>query len=306
MLKRSDLFLPELIAALCRRQVSSPSSPFPQRGAHASRLRGSSLEFSEHTEYSPGDDLKHLDWKVFAKTDRYYVRRYEDERLARAVVVVDASNSMRYGEEEEGGLKGSKFHTACQLAVALSTMLARQGDAAGLSVAAKEPLLLLPKPGSAQVNSIADVLLNCRVGGDRGVSEAVVEAALKLRRNSTLYIISDFLTEGDETLHFLGGLKARQFNLGLIQVLHPDELVLPFDKPLRFLDLELDAQASLDPDNLRAAYVEEMKTFVNGLKAKALSLGAGHCLIYDPLHAAARLAALLARSEPGRVGDGVA
>lgn len=303
MFERSDLHDPELAAALSRRAIAGPASPWPQRGGHASRLRGASLEFAEHTEYSPGDDLKHLDWKVYAKTDRHYVRRYEDERLSRVTVVLDASSSMAYGGE--AGLIGSKFQLAAKIAVALISALLRQGDAAGLLLAGPEPFALAPRPGAAQLEAALAALQNAKAGGSMPVTPACADAAQRLGSSGTLVVVSDFLHEEDEKLSFLAGLGARGIGAKLVCVLHPDETGLPFATPLKFTDLETEAQITLDPDSVRAAYVREIRAHLEGLAATAAGYGAGFALVRSGNEALARLPGLFASgSEAGGAWTG--
>lgn len=297
MLERKDLYDPELVGALVSRRMGQTASPHPQRGVHRSRFKGASLEFAEHTEYSPGDDLKRLDWKIFAKTDRYYVRRYEDERLARALIAVDASNSMTYGGTE-GGLIGSKFHLAAVAAVAAATALVKQGDAVGLMVTGLDPIYLEPRPGQAQVEAVLEVLRNTRPGKDAPVGEAVSEAVLKLGRSASLMVVSDLLHEEDEDLGFLAGLASRRIFSGILQVLSPDETDLPFEGGLKFIDLETAGELMLDPDGVRAAYAGEMAAFIRGVRKRAGDLGAPWALVRERGELPSALGAVLTRLDP--------
>lgn len=289
MFERADLHDPELAAALTRRGVAGPSSPWPQRGGHPSRLRGASLEFSEHTEYTPGDDIKSLDWRLYAKTDRYYVKRYEDERLSRAMIVVDGSESMTYGGGED--MRGSKFQLSAKIAVALASALVRQGDAAGLALLGPAPVYLAPRPGAQQVEVILEVLQNAKVGGSAPVTPGCVEAAQRLGSSGTFVVISDFLHIEDEGLEFLAGLAARGVNARLVDVLHPDETALPFDKPLKFVDIETSADLVIDPDGVRKAYVAEIRAHLAALREKATGFGAGFTLVTTQGEAVGRLPA---------------
>lgn len=297
MFDRADLHDPELAAALARRGVAGPASPWPQRGGHPSRLRGASLEFSEHTEYTPGDDVKSLDWRLYAKTDRYYVKRYEDERLSRAVIAVDCSESMAYGGGED--LKGSKFQLAARIAVALASALTRQGDAVGLSLLGPDSFYLAPRPGAQQVEVILEVLQNAKVGGAAPVTPGCVEAAQRLGSSGTFVVLSDLLHVEDEGLKFLPGLAARGVNARVACVLHPDEAGLPFDKVLKFHDMETAAELVLDPDGVRKAYVAEIKAHLAGLAERATGFGAGFTLVTTGGEALARLPAFFSGALAG-------
>lgn len=298
MLDRTDIHAPELTEALTRRFIGAPASPYPQRGGHTSTLRGASPEFSEHTEYNPGDDLKSLDWKVFAKTDRYYVKRYEDERLSRALIVVDCSNSMSYGRYPDS-LRGSKYQLAAQIALSLMNALLRQGDAAGLILASPKPFVLAPRPGLAQLDAGAEVLLTATVGGDAALAPFALDAAQRLGRHGSLYIIGDLLKEGDETLSYLAGTAQRDIDARLVHTLHTDETSLPFERVIKFLDLEAPLELTIDPDAVRKAYIEEMRGFVDGVKARAREFGAGYALVRDEVEAIRKLPRLLSNGGRG-------
>lgn len=299
MLERKDLYDPDLVGALVARRMGQTASPHPHRGIHQSRFMGASLEFAEHAEYSPGDDLKRLDWKIFAKTDRYYVRRYEDERLGRALIIVDGSNSMSYGGKE-GGQLGSKFHLASVAAVGIAAALIKQGDAVGLMLTGPAPIYLEPRPGEAQLEAVLEVLKNANIGKNTPIGAFVAEAALKIGRSASLIIISDLLHEEDENLDFLKGLASRRIYPGIIQVLSPDETDLPFEGGLRFVDLESEGVLQIDPDGVRRAYAEEMGTFITGIRKKAADLGTPWALVRSNGDLKAKLGNVLTGLDPTR------
>lgn len=281
MLDRADLFDGELVGRLTRREISGPPSPFPHRGIHQSPHRGASLEFSEHTEYSPGEDLRHLDWKVYAKSDRYFVKRYEDERLQRAVFLVDASASMSYGGEP-GGLRGSKYHLAGRAVVALAACLLHQGDAVGLAVAgtpAREGAWLPPRSGLRQLEAMIEILGQGVPEGPAELSGACGHVAERLGRGAAVFAASDFLDESEEELPGLRFLKARGLSPRAIQVLHVDEIDLPFENTTRFLDLEGAGSLVLDPLAVRRAYAEEIRAFLRRISAGAALLGVPYALL---------------------------
>lgn len=273
MLDRSDIFDPDLTARLSRFAIPGPPSPHPHRGQHRSPRRGASLEFSEHTQYAPGDDLRHLDWKVFAKTDRYLVKRYEDERVQRAVLLVDASASMTYGGEG-GTLRGSKYHLAARAAVALAACLVRQGDAVGIEVAGgEESAWLPPRGGSAHLEAVIEVLAAARPAGTADLTAACRSVGERLKRGAAVFLVSDLLDEGQEGLPGARMLKARGLEPRVLHVLHADELDLPFENTTRFEDLEGPSFLVLDPLPLRRAYAEEVRAFVRGTARAAETLG---------------------------------
>ncbi len=292
LLDRADLYDPALVARLSRREIPGPPSPHPHRGLHRSRRRGASLEFSEHTLYTPGDDLRHLDWKFLAKTDRYLVKRYEDERLQRVVLLVDASASMAYGAAN-GSLRSSKYHLAARLAAALGACLLKQGDAVGVELAGgEERVWLPPRSGSAQLDAVLEVLGGARPAGLAALSGACRGVGERLKRDAAVFLFSDFLDEGEDDLEGVRVLRARGLAPRVVHLLHADEVDLPFENTTRFLDLEGPGSLVLDPLPLRRAYREEITAFVRGLAANAEALGVPHAFLSgadDPAPALGRL-----------------
>ncbi|MEW6486552.1 MAG: DUF58 domain-containing protein [Thermodesulfobacteriota bacterium] len=297
MLTRADLFDPVLVARLSRREIPGPPSPYPHRGLHRSARRGASLEFSEHTLYARGDDLRHLDWKFLAKTDRFLVKRYEDERLQRAVLLVDASRSMVYGAEN-GGLRSSKYHLAARLAAALAACLLRQGDAVGVHLAGgEEGVWLPPRSGSAQLGAVLEVLGGARPAGEAALGTACRGVGERLKRDAAVFVFSDFLDEGEERLEGARLLRARGLAPRVVHLLHAEEVDLPFENTTRFLDLEGPANLVLDPLPLRRAYREEISAFVRGLARQAEALGVPHAFLSGADDPAPALGRLLRRAQ---------
>lgn len=299
MLDRSDLYDAGLVDRLTRREIGGPPSPHPHRGVHRSPRRGASLEFSEHAEYSPGDDLKHLDWKVVAKSDRYFVKRYEDERLQRAAFLVDASASMGYGGAGPADARGSKYHLAARVAVAVGACLLHQGDAVGLSLAGgAEAAWLPPRSHAGQLDAVMEVLGAAAPAGPAALPAACAALAERLGRGAAVFVLSDCLDPDDEELGGLRFLAARGLSPRLVHVLHADELDLPFDQTTRFLDLEGPGSLVLDPLAVRRAYAEEMRAFLERVARGADLLGLPRALVTtaaDPAPALARLLRLLGR-----------
>ena len=298
MLDRAALYDPDLIARLAGAELAGPPSPFPHRGGHRSRRRGASLEFSEHNEYAPGDDLRHLDWKVLGKTDRLFVKRYEDERLQRVLLLIDASASMGYGADAAG--VGSKYHLAARVAVALAACLLRQGDAVGVRLApVASGAALPPRSGGAQLDSVIEVLGGCRPDGAADLTGACRETGEILGGAAAVFVLSDLLDEGEEKLEGLRWLRARGIAVRLIHVLHADEVSLPFENTSRFVDLESAGSQVLDPVPLRRAYREEIRAFVHGVARTAGALGVPHALCTSAEDPAPAVGSLLRQMRRG-------
>lgn len=293
MLDRSDIMDSDLVARLSFQTVPGPPSPFPHRGIHSSPRRGASLEFSEHAEYTPGEDVRDMDWKVYAKSDRYFLKRYEDERLQRAFFLLDASNSMRYGAAAGELLKGSKFHTAARIAAALASKLIHQGDAVGLGFAGEEEnSFLSPRAGRHQFEAIIDLLCSGLLGGRARLKDSWSSLGERLRSGAAVFILSDFLDHDPDDLEELGVLAARGIKARMIHLLHRDEVDLPFENTTRFPDMEGPDFEVLDPDAVRTAYMEEITGFARGLASAADSIGIPHAFIVtdeDPVPAISEL-----------------
>ncbi|RMG88690.1 MAG: DUF58 domain-containing protein [Candidatus Dadabacteria bacterium] len=300
MLDRADLYDPGLVARLSRWTIPGPPSAYPQRGVHRSPRRGASLEFSEHTEYAPGDDLRHMDWRVYAKTDRLYVKRYEDERLQRAVLLVDASGSMAYGASGDG-LRGSKYHRAARWAVAVAACLLRQGDAVGLYVAGGTGAegTLAPRGGVGHLGAVIEALAGVRPGGEARLEAATRVLADRVGRSAAVFAFSDLLDPEAEALEPFRVLRARGLAPRVCHLLHPDELDLPFEDTTRFLDLEGPAELVLDPLAVRRAYRQEIEAYRRALAARAETQGIPYAFAAtheDPVPPLGRLLAAARRN----------
>lgn len=280
MLERTDIIDSELAARLRAHEVPGPPTVFPHRGGHASPKRGSSLEFSEHREYAPGEDTRDLDWKLFARTDRYYLKRYEDERLQRVAFLVDASASMRFGEMSDRGLQGSKFHLAARVAWALASLLLHQGDAVGLHMAGGSvPAFLRPRSGRHQADDIAEILEKTEPGGPAGLSERIRTEGEILKSSAALFVLSDFLDSPEQDLDMLRLLSVRGIRPRILHILHRDEIDLPYEDTTRFLDLEGTDSLTLDPESIRQAYRQEIQTFVREISGRSEQFGIPYALI---------------------------
>jgi len=245
-------------------------------GLHRSPQHGQSVEFAEHKEYAPGDEIKHIDWRAYAKSDRYTVKRYEMESNLRAVIVVDGSGSMGFGR---GALKKLDYANIC--AGALSVLLSRQGDQVALMVAGS------PEPrgeklpagvrsfhpfgaSSGHTQELLRQLDETRAEGSTQLASALDFAAEKAGRRAMFVVISDFFdAAGDEkgSLSALARLRSRRHDVLAIQTLDREELDFPFDDPTRFLGME-DGEIEIDaqPRQIRDSYLEELARFLAKVK----------------------------------------
>ncbi|WP_408889011.1 DUF58 domain-containing protein [Myxococcus faecalis] len=231
-------------------------------GLHKSPHQGQSVEFAEHKEYAPGDELRHLDWKAYGKFDKYYVKRFEHETNLRAVMVVDASASMGY---QSGAL--SKLEVATTLAGALSYLLVRQQDAAGLALLTGGKWKDVPPRASAgHLNVLLDTLDATAAGGTTDLGSAADHLAEVLPRRSTVIVLSDLLDEKQDALKRVLALRQRKNDVSLFHVVDPAELTFPFDDPTLFMDMEGEGRIEVNPREIKESYLEEFHAFLANVK----------------------------------------
>ncbi len=254
-------------------------------GLHRSPFHGFSVEFSEHRKYVPGDDPRLLDWNVFAKTDRYYIRKYQAETNLDTYLLVDMSGSMDYPKLDEpdfaeGRLR--KIDYAICLAAAIGHMLIHQQDAVGLATfAEKLRSFLPPKAKRSHLMAILTELTNVRPYGLTGLAQAIHDVADRVRKRSMIVLFSDLLADDVapvvEALHHL---RFRGHDLIVFHVLSEDEAVFPFRGPQRFTDVESDAFVDTDAEAIRAAYLEELSRFVEQYRSEVASVRADFVSIH--------------------------
>ncbi|NMO17601.1 DUF58 domain-containing protein [Pyxidicoccus fallax] len=232
-------------------------------GLHKSPHQGQSVEFAEHKEYAPGDELRHLDWKAYGKFDKYYVKRFEHETNLRAVMVVDASASMGY---RSGAL--SKLEVATTLAGALCYLLVRQQDAAGLALMAGGKWRDVPPRASAgHLNVLLDTLESTEPKGATDLASAADHLVEVLPRRSTVIVLSDLLDENQEALKRILTLRQRKNDVTVFHLVDPAELTFPFDDPTLFLDMEGEGRIEVNPREIKESYLEEFNAFLASTKA---------------------------------------
>lgn len=232
-------------------------------GLHKSPHQGQSVEFAEHKEYAPGDELRHLDWKAYGKFDKYYIKRFEHETNLRSVMVVDASASMGY---RSGAM--SKLEVASTLAGALCYLLVRQQDAAGLAVMTGGAFKDVPPRASAgHLNVLLDALEKTSPTGGTDLLGAADHLAEVLPRRSTVMVFSDLLDEQGDALKRILALRQRKNDVAVFHVVDPAELTFPFDDPTLFLDMEGEGRIEVNPREIKQSYLEEFGAFLAGVKS---------------------------------------
>ena len=242
-------------------------------GLHKSPFKGFSVEFAEHRQYGPGDEIRHIDWRAFGKSDRYYVKEYEEETNLKAYLVVDSSGSMKYA-----GKTVSKFEHARRLAASLAYLMISQRDAVGL-VTFDDSLRAWIPPRSApgHFSVVCKSLEETKVGGETPLSGILHALADRIRRRGLVIILSDGFDNLDDLASALGHLRHRHHEVLFLQVLAPEEEEFPFRSPSRFRSLENQEQSiRIEPNALRAAYLERFNTFCSGLKERLQGMDADY------------------------------
>jgi len=226
-------------------------------GLHRSPHRGASIEFAEHKEYSPGDDVRHLDWKAIGKFDRYYIKRFEDETELKAYLLLDCSGSMDYGEPL------SKLEYGSVLCASLGYFLSRQGDQpALLGFAEGVRSYVPPRARSSHVSEILRALEQLNASGGTDLGKAVSYLIEVMGHRTLVVVVSDLFEAGGDALRLLRRLRARHHQVVVFHLLHPDELTLPFTDLTLFESMEDSREVLVDPGGLRRAYLAEMQDFL--------------------------------------------
>jgi len=270
-----DLLDPRVLSRLSRLNVLARRPMLGTvTGIHRSATRGSSVEFAEYRKYVPGDDPRHLDWRVLARTDRYYMKEFEADTNLRCAMVLDASGSMAYV-----GAHGSKLDFARRLAATLAYLLIQQGDAVGLTLAQRNGEIDIPARRSpVHLQALLDVLAATKADGSVEFSEILHRTAERVRARALVVVISDFFESPDALLPAFQHMRFRHHDLALFHVLDADEVRFPFDRPVRFLDLEGADQIVTDPAIIAEAYRREVAEYLETLKRGAREFDADYRL----------------------------
>jgi len=241
-------------------------------GMHQSPYRGYSVEFAEHREYVAGDDLRHLDWRVWGRVDRLYIKQYEEETNLRTHLLVDCSASMRYPESQPGR-RMSKFEYAATIAASLAFLLTHQQDAVGLLMFDDAVRTELPALSSqAHLRALVAQLERALLSRPNASDTLATEISPKLRRRSLVVLVSDLLFDADELIRTLDRWRHDRHEVLVLHVLDADERTFPFRGFTRFEGLETpDLHLTVDPQGLRKAYLEALDEFVSRIRIACLN-----------------------------------
>jgi uncharacterized protein (DUF58 family) len=245
-------------------------------GLHRSPYRGFSVEFAEYRQYSPGDEIKHIDWKVFGKTDRYYIKQFEEETNCCCYLLVDASASMGYCSTDGGW---TKLDYASRLAACLSYFILRQRDAVGLAIYDTELRdLLPPRMRQSHLKHILAALDGRRPGRETNIARPLHDLAEGLKRRGMIILISDLLDEPDEVLSALQHFRYQGHDVLIFHVMDPAELTFPFDTMTEFTDLETGEKSKVSPEGMRHEYMARLGEFLGAYERGCAGIGADYRL----------------------------
>lgn len=247
-------------------------------GQHRSRHKGSSVEFAEYKDYSPGDEIRHIDWKAAGKTDKYHVKQFEQSTNLKCTILLDASGSMAYQSQLDKG--ESKLDYASNLVAGLSYLFLKQFDAVGLTVFNDQVVQHIPprsKPSHLQ--HILHELSTVSAVGVTQIEDVLARLTERLHGRGMLILISDFLTRDQDIQKSLKLLRSRGLEVILFHVLHPDELNLPFEGDTVFESLEDDPMVELDPIDVREGYQKAIQEQIDHLKNISNGLGVDYALM---------------------------
>ena len=250
-------------------------------GLHKSPQRGFSVEFNDYRHYQRGDDMRHLDWKLYARSDKFYIKQYEDETNVRCMILLDTSASMDYSS---GGL--SKLNYGVTLASALSYFIMRQRDAVGLITFDDQVRDYIPaKCRQPHLMHILRTLSTLEPGTKTDVVKPLTDLAASLTKKSIVILITDMLDDEERIINTLQNLRGMGNDIITFQIMDDAELNFPFDEASEFIDMENNESYITSPAAIRKAYLNNLNEFLSYCKKKCQSSGVDYCLLNtaDPL-----------------------
>ena len=271
-MKKSESYLrPEVIQQVARLDLRAKFivEGFLQ-GLHASPFQGFSVEFSEHRKYTAGDDLKDLDWGVYAKTDKYYLKKYQAETNVTGYLVMDLSASMGYTYRQQL----TKFEYSICLAAALGYMMIHQQDPVGLvAFDTQIRACLPPRSKRTQLGSILAMLANLKPAGKTDVAHGLTQLASMLRSRSLIMLFSDLLADPEPILQSLYSLRHRGHDIIVFHILDEAEVHFPFEGLVEFKDAEENRKLTLDAAGMKPDYLEAVRQFRGQYKEDCAKVG---------------------------------
>ncbi len=236
-------------------------------GLHKSPFHGFSVEFAQHREYAPGDDLRRIDWKVYARSDRHYIKEYEEETNLVAYVLLDVSESMRYASGEL-----SKLEYGSYIAASLAYLMLNQRDSVGLALFdSKVRRFICDSSNPGHRAELIDALEGLKPTGKTDLGEVLQYMVGQVRRRGMLIVISDLLTDPDRLLTGLKHIRHRRHEVIVFHVLDQDELTFPFQQLTLFKGMEGYPQLFAEPRSLRDQYLHELEAFCTRVRDECIA-----------------------------------
>lgn len=245
-------------------------------GRHRSAQKGASTEFADHRSYMPGDDLKRIDWKVLGRTDKYYIRRYQDETNLRVYLLVDRSGSMNYSS----GTQPTKFKYACTLAAALGYVVLKARDSVGMYIYGEKMDAALPcKNSFNELNNSLKILQSYKPAKGTSGAEVMHQIAESINRRAMVIIISDLLDDQPEIVKAVAHFRKNLHDVIVFHVLDPAELTLDLRRGAEFEDLETGERLIADPRTMAKEYKDLMGKFIEDYRKSCSEMKVDYRLV---------------------------
>ncbi len=275
--KYSNFFEPQVAARLGRLNIVARQAVEGFiTGLHKSPHLGFAIEFAEHRQYTPGDDIRRIDWLAYARTERFYVKLHEQQTNLRAQIILDASNSMNYASKKASV---TKFQYARYLAALLGYLMLAQQDAVGLSIfsdSLREHFS--PSARMSSLQRMFDSLERTECYGTTAMIDVLHELANRLRQRGLIIIISDMLDEPEQIMRALRHFIFKKHQLIVFHLADPAELEFPFESMSRFVDSETQQQITTDPRQIRTEYLSSVNEFLSFYRKQCAEAGIEYTL----------------------------
>jgi uncharacterized protein (DUF58 family) len=244
-------------------------------GLHRSPYHGFSIEFAEHRPYMPGDEIKHIDWKLYGKTDRFYIKQFEEETNLKSYILLDKSGSMNY---KSGAV--SKLDYGSYLAAALGYLLLKQQDAVSLTLFDTDIRSYLPPSAKkSHLNLVLAALEKTAAGAETSIAPLLHASAEKIRKRGLIILISDLFDDPENVIRALKHFRHRRHEVIVFQILDPQEIEFGFRRQTKFIDLENHDSLLTEPGQVRRAYQQAMRQFVENYKTQCRTNNIDHVLL---------------------------
>lgn len=229
-------------------------------GLHKSPFHGFSVEFAEHRQYMPGDEIRHIDWKIYGKTDRYYIKQYEEETNLKSYLILDASKSMTFASQG----RMTKLDYGCYLAAALAHLMVQQRDAVGLTIFDESVRTYMPPHATkTYLKEILRALETIEPGKGTGTANSLHEIAERIKRRGLVIILSDLFDDPAGVMGAIKHFRHKKNEVIVMQVLDPLERSFAFGRDAVFKDMETDEEITTQPWHIQKAYRAGMQRFLD-------------------------------------------